>query len=208
MDFVIYTHEQRPPDFKEERRDKQERRSKQGGAVASFLDAPVDMGGTGIGELRTFFKSQHQSKKIGDPDILMPFAREVNNTLVTSSQSESFQRAQLFMFLSYVAVVETKLGKLLGAKAVDDAMETAFRTTGVKRKQKDLPLDYLKSVRTGVVLLNQVIDHLVAKDWQPEWASFAVISRESAHTRGKQLLTPCRRLSPPLAVRQVEQPPC
>lgn len=87
------------------------------------------------------------------------------------------------MFLSYVAVLEIKAKRPRDNKGIatlEEAMKTALRTFDANGVEKDMSLDYLKQIRSGVLLLHRVLDHLVADGWPPAQATFAVTSRESA----------------------------
>ena len=165
-----------PPGWREERRNAQEQTLKLAKPVRGIVCADVDSGGLAIGKLWTFFKSLPKSNKVGDPDILTAFARAVRSARDACDQSEG-SRTQLFMFLSYVAVVATKIhGPEL--EALEDAMQKALG----KSNGEPMALDYLKSLRTGVLNLHRVINGLVAKGWLPAHATSTVVSRESAHT--------------------------
>lgn len=194
LQITVYT---KPPDWEEERRQEAQNQTPQlAKPVYNFLGATADERGIGIGELRACFKSLPPSKKVGDSDILTPFACAVRSAMGSRDEPEGSKRIKLFMFLSYVAVVATRVRYCADLKleALEDAMKTAVGTKNTTGEEKVISLDYLKGLRTGVLYLHQVINGLVEEGWLPGRATFTVISRESAHIRGGQVLTPDRCL--------------
>lgn len=173
-EFIVITTE--PQDWRIERR---ARHPTNGLArpVASFIHAVVDTQGLAIGDLRAFFRTLPKSKKIGDPDILTAFAAEVRTVRDTRFLPERFQRIRLFMFLSYVAVVAARVRHGSELQPLEDAMKTALGTQNTNGEERYIPLDYLKSIRTGALNLHRIINRLVGEGWLPARATHTVISR-------------------------------
>ncbi|KAL5113184.1 hypothetical protein ACEQ8H_008948 [Pleosporales sp. CAS-2024a] len=167
-DFIVYTN--KPPG-----RDQKPKPKTREGCVDWFLDAPVPPVKACFSTWRETILSRSEAKTI------TRFALAVESSLHAGHpKGEWQQRIELFMFLSYVAVLEIKAKRSRDDNSIatlEKAMKTALHTFDTNGAEKDMPLDYLKQIRSGVLLLHRVIDSLVANSWPPARATFAVTSR-------------------------------